>query len=711
MRRDVLICLALFVITLIGFWPVGRLGFIYNYDDEVYVTANPNVQAGVTAKSILWAFTTTRAANWHPLTWLSHMLDCQLFGLDASGHHWSSLGFHLVNTLLLFGVLRQMTGAVWRSVLVAALFALHPTRVESVAWIAEPSPRFGTASRCQVTGPEKVMPASVWSRVTCHPSLFYWLALLGFALGLMCKPMLVTLPIVLLLLDFWPLGRWRPAGGNEQIPEPTRRINRENWQPLVIEKLPFLGLSLAAGFVTFVAQREGGAVVSLGVLPWETRVVYSLVHYVAYVEKIFWPEHLSVFHPYRLVNPWDIAGCVLLLAGISVFCVRRAHAQPYLLVGWLWFLIMLLPVIGLVQAGWQAMADRYAYLPAIGLFISVVWGMAEVASTAKLLRAGFVSGAAVLTLACLLITRHQINYWRDAVTLFSHVVEVTGESVTGNFNLGHALWRAGDLDGAVRNYRIVNRIEPDTPDVYYHLGAVLLLQKKYEAAETQFGEAETRYLTAARVQANAGNAGFSQLLMQAAHMAEVQKNVAALYETLRAKPTRDIRDRIAVLQTELGQLQTTALGPFQTGLGQFQDAAGHYNEALRLNPDSTGALNNLAWLLATCSDASVRNGARAVQLAERACQLTDYRQTLFVGTLAAAYAEAGRFNDAMATAEKAIALAEENHEPELLQKNRELLELYRAHQSYRDAGGSTPAGPSTNIIPSRDAEAPVHIKP
>jgi tetratricopeptide (TPR) repeat protein len=266
------------------------------------------------------------------------------------------------------------------------------------------------------------------------------------------------------------------------------------------------------------------------------------------------------------------------------------------------------------------------------------------------------------------------------------VVEVTGESVTGNFNLGHALWRAGDLDGAVRNYRIVNRIEPDTPDVYYHLGAVLLLQKKYEAAETQFGEAETRYLTAARVQANAGNAGFSQLLMQAAHMAEVQKNVAALYETLRAKPTRDIRDRIAVLQTELGQLQTTALGPFQTGLGQFQDAVGHYHEALRLNPDSTGALNNLAWLLATCSDASVRNGARAVQLAERACQLTDYRQTLFVGTLAAAYAEAGRFDDAIATAEKAVRLAEQNHELELLQKNRELLELYRAHRAYHETG-------------------------
>jgi tetratricopeptide (TPR) repeat protein len=312
----------------------------------------------------------------------------------------------------------------------------------------------------------------------------------------------------------------------------------------------------------------------------------------------------------------------------------------------------------------------------------------------------------VLTLACLLITRHQINYWRDAVTLFSHVVAVTGESVTGNFDLANALWRAGDLDGAIRNYRIVNRIAPDVPDAYYHLGAVLLLQKKYAAAEAQFGEAETRYLTSARGLANAGDVGLSQVVMQAAHMAEIQKNAAALYETLEAKPTRDIRDRIVVLQTELGQLQTTFLGRFQTGLGQFQDAVGHYHEALRLNPDSTGALNNLAWLLATCSDASVRNGARAVQLAERACQLTDYRQTLFVGTLAAAYAEAGRFDDAMATAERAIALARKNGESALLQRNRELLELYRAHKPYRDAVSRDPLAPSVVNHSSTDAPGP-----
>ena len=481
MRRDIFICVLLAAITLACFWPAGRLGFTI-YDDDEYVVKNPHIQAGITAESVGWAFTTTRTGNWHPVTWLSHMLDCQLFGLKPGGHHWMNLGFHIANTLLLFVVLRKTTGAVWRSALAAALFAVHPLHIQSVAWVSErkdvlsaffflltlwawmryvkesavrsPQSAFNNQARtCQVTGPEKAVRIPHVSRFTFHTSLFYWLALVFFALGLMAKPMLVTLPVILLLLDFWPLERvtgdgWRVTRWGWPVPQPAI------FKRLLFEKLPFLALSLASSLVTMWAQNTAGSVIPLGWVPWDWRIKASLASYAAYLEKFVWPEKLAVFYPYTQIPSGEVFVSALLLIALSGFCLWRSRRQPWLLAGWLWFLVMLLPVIGLVQTGMQSMADRYTYLPSIGLFIMVAWGMAGIASLSKLWRNGMAAGAGGLLLAGLLVTRFQLGYWQNSVTLFSRALEITGDNPMGNYFLGNAFCAAGKLDEAIRELSI-----------------------------------------------------------------------------------------------------------------------------------------------------------------------------------------------------------------------------------------------------------------
>jgi tetratricopeptide (TPR) repeat protein len=712
MRREWLICLALIVITLTAFWPVGHLGFIL-YDDygkEGYIVDNTNIQAGITFESIRWAFTTTQASNWHPVTWLSHMLDYQWFGLNASGHHWMNLGFHIANTLLLFIVLREMTQTVWRSALVAALFALHPTHIQSVAWISE--------RKDVLSG--FFMMLTLWaytryvekSKVQSPKSkVFYGLALGFFALGLMSKPMLVTLPVILLLLDFWPLGRvgrllgasarqasdqpsprlrpagkWRVTRFGLPVPQPS------TFNHLLFEKLPFVALSLASSVVTFCAQ--GVSVVPLDYVSWDSRIENALAAYTAYLGKTFWPENLAIFYPYTTIPPWEVFGSGLLLIFLSVFCIRRMRFQPYLLVGWFWFLVTLVPVIGLAQVSVQSMADRYLYLPSIGLFIMVAWGMAGIASISSLWRATVTVGTTVLLMACLLDTRYQLRYWRDSVTLFSRALEVTGENPMGNFFLGNALWVSGNLDAAAKNYRSVLRSAPNSEDVHYRLGYILCLQKKWPEAGVQFGEAlrlnpdnpyahkylgdtlvarekfdeaGTEYATA--LQLRPDDVVIREAMALLVKKAETAKALTSLYETLKSQPTAEAHARIAVLRTTQGE---------------FQDALEHYLAALRLKPDSPEVLNNLAWLLATCPDGHIRDGTQAVKHAGRACELTHYHMTPFVGTLAAAYAEAGRFDDAISTAQKACTLATESGDQDLLKRNQELLALYQSHQPYHE---------------------------
>src|ERR1035437_2719634 len=805
MRREWPICLALIVITLTAFWPAGHLGFILydDYGENGYIVDNTNIQAGITFESIRWAFTTTQASNWHPVTWLSHMLDYKWFGLNASGHHWMNLGFHIANTLLLFLVLNRMmrlrseasspqaglrskksigattpqvglrrddqpqsygslqqnegeagntaraatapqAGTVWCSALVAALFALHPTHIQSVAWISERKDvlsgfffmltlwayaQYVSCARRKVPGeirtsniePRKASPRGGHrtsnaerdaSRITHHASRYYLLCLFSFALGLMSKPMLVTLPVILLLLDFWPLGRvarllgasarqasdqpsprlrpagkWRMTRFGLPVPQPS------TFNHLLFEKLPFVALSLASSVVTFCAQ--GVSVVPLDYVSWDSRIENALAAYTAYLGKTFWPVNLAIFYPYTTIPPWEVFGSGLLLIFLSVFCIRRMRFQPYLLVGWFWFLVTLVPVIGLAQVSVQSMADRYLYLPSIGLFIMVAWGMAGLASLSQLWRTGMTIGAAALLLACLLDTRYQLRYWRDSVTLFSRALEVTGENPMGNYFFGHGFWVSGNLDEAAKNYRSVLRSAPNSEDVHYRLGYILCLQKKWPEAGVQFGEAlrlnpdnafahkylgdtlvarekfaeaGTEYATA--LQLRPDDVVIREAMALLVKKAETAKALASLYETLKSQPTAEAHARIAARRTTQGE---------------FQDAIEHYNEALRLRPDSPDVLNNLAWLLATCTDAHIRDGTQAVKLAERACELTHYHLTPMVGTLAAAYAEAGRFDDAISTAQKACTLATESGDQDLLKRNQELLVLYRAHRPYREA--------------------------
>jgi len=704
MRRAILICVALAAITLFAFWPVGQLGFIL-FDDHHYVTENPNVQAGITADSIGWAFTSTQASNWHPITWLSHMLDFQLFGLNPAGHHWVNLGFHIANTLLLFIVLRQLTQTVWRSALVAALFALHPMRVESVAWISERKDVLSVffamltlwawtqyAQKPEVRS-QKADGQNLISDLRPPASGYYWLALGFFALGLMSKPMLVTLPVILLLLDFWPLGRI--SDFRFQISDLKRTFQDPAVRRLIWEKSPFAVLSLASCIVTVWAQNNGGAVVAIDCLPWYWRAADALMFYTAYLGKIFWPLNLAIFYPYLHIPVWEFVCMGLVPILLTVFCILRARQQRWLLAGWCWFVVMLLPVIGLVQVGMQSIADRYTYLPSIGLFIALAWGMAGLAIRSEHWRIGMVLAATVLIGGCLLDIRHQLHYWRDNVTLFSRAAEITRQDNSmSNFLLGNAYAEAGDMAAAARSFRTTLQVAPDFEQAHDQLGQVLVQEKKFAEGEAQFGEIlalnpysvsahkhlgnalarEGKYTEAMAEYSNAlmikpDDAVINHALEIANLKAENDKKLPGLYTALKILPTAETHTELAVI---------LALKE------EYSDAVSHYIEALRIKPDAPDVLNNLAWLLATCPDAHIRNGDQAVKHAERACELTHYKMTPLVGTLAAAYAEAGRYDEAISAAKKACALAAAAGDQNLLKRNQELLILYRAHQPYRE---------------------------
>ena len=388
-----------------------------------YITGNAHVTSGLTWTNVVWAFTSGEAANWHPLTWVSHMIDCDLYGTNPAGHHLTNLLFHIANTLLLFLLLKEITGALWRSFFVAALFAWHPLHVESVAWAAERKDVLSAffwmltlIAYVRFVALSKVHPPSPSSGAMKNPKskVFYVLALFLFACGLMSKPMVVTLPFVLLLLDFWPLGRiadFKCAG----------TLIR-----LVLEKLPFFALALAGSVVTYLVQKSGGATWSQGALPLQARIANVLVAYMRYISKTFWPTDLALIYPYPHHWPIELViGSALLLTVWSALFIFRAKQNPYLIVGWLWFLGTLVPVIGLVQTGVQSMADRYTYIPSIGLFILVVWGANDFLDRWPNWKKFLPLAGGVALAGCLAVTSIQLNYWQDSLKLFSHTIEVT----------------------------------------------------------------------------------------------------------------------------------------------------------------------------------------------------------------------------------------------------------------------------------------------
>jgi protein O-mannosyl-transferase len=470
----------LIAITFIVFWPVQRLPFL-THDDDAYIYDNPHVKTGLTAANFSWALTATDVYNWHPVTWISHMLDVQIYGLDNAGHHRTNLLFHIANVVLLFLVLKRITGRAWPSAFVSGLFAVHPLHVESVAWVAE--------RKEMLCAFFMLLSILAYARYAVKPSArTYVPIILFYVLGLMSKPMLVSLPLLLLLLDYWPLARMEPAGASIA--------------KLVTEKLPLFLLAGVSGIVTFVAQRSGGAVVNLSGYPLGLRLENALVSYVRYMGKMFWPFGLALPYPYPDGGfpIWQVAGASMLLALITFAAIRAFDNHPYLLVGWFWYVVTLIPVIGIVQAGGQALADRYTYIPLTGLFIIVAWGFADVVGRieARNWRLGAAFGAVRPALAVfaassvflLGICSHvQLSYWRDGVALFSHTLAVTGPNYLAHNQLGVAYGATGDRRRAAGEFREAIKLAPDYYLAHYNLGGTLVQDGIIDEAVAEYQRA------------------------------------------------------------------------------------------------------------------------------------------------------------------------------------------------------------------------------
>jgi tetratricopeptide (TPR) repeat protein len=572
---ELIVCLGLAVATLAVFGGVRNHEFI-TYDDDAYVTNNRHVQAGLTWKGVIWSLTTTQASNWHPLTWLSHMLDCQIYGLQAGGHHLTTLLLHIVNALLLFLVLEQMTGAMWRATVVAALFALHPLHVESVAWVAERKDVLSTL----------FWMMTMWAYVRyvkCPGFSRYLLTLLLFALGLMAKPMLVTLPFVLLLIDYWPLGRFNKMerSGDSTGVAPSRRTGEAGSQRsllfrLIREKAPLFVLAGVSSIVTFVVQKTGGAVWSLEAVPITMRVANALISYVYYIGKMVWPQHLAVFYPYETVVPvWQGLGAGLFLVGVSFLALREVRRLPYISVGWLWYVGTLVPVIGLVQVGEQAMADRYTYIPLIGLFIVVVWGAVDLARKwrHKTLLLGTSAGGVLL--ACMICTHLQVSHWRTTMTLFQHALDVTANNYLAYNNVANVLASQGKLQEAVASYSEALRIKPDYVNAHNNLGTTL-------DELGRFGEAVAHFSEALRIKPDFAEA-HNNLGIALVARGEIDKAIAHHSEALRIRP-----DYAGA---------HNCLGVALAMQGKLEEAVAHFSEAIRIAPDDAEARHNLDLVL------------------------------------------------------------------------------------------------------------------
>jgi len=465
------ICILLVTSVLLVYWQVLNSDFV-NYDDPMYVTENEHVQAGLTWKGVVWAFSGGYASNWHPVTWLSHMADCELFGLNPCRHHLTSLLLHIANTLLLFFVLKKMTGAMGASGFAAAVFALHPLHVQSVAWVAERKDVLSTL----------FWLLTMWTYVSYvrrRGALRYLLSLGLFALGLMSKPMLVSLPVVMLILDYWPLNRFRQG-------RPCDIEDRKSltFFGLVLEKVPFFILAAASSFITFMVQRKSGAVIALDKLGFGERLCNGVVSYAVYIIKTFIPDRLAVYYPYFPVPAWQVIGAAMLLIAITaaVFVSRRR----YLISGWLWYMVTLVPVIGLVQVGSQSRADRYMYVPMTGLLIMIAWGVSDIATRLHLRKYRLVPAASLCIASLMVCAWFQVGYWHDSFTLLTNTLKVTEENHIAHLNLGNVLLKQGKTEETIDHYKKAVEINPEFVDARFNLGVALLLDNRPAEAIEQY---------------------------------------------------------------------------------------------------------------------------------------------------------------------------------------------------------------------------------
>jgi Tfp pilus assembly protein PilF len=615
-RRWLLIVL-LCAVTVVIYAPVRQFEFL-NYDDYAYVVENPHVASGLSAANLRWAFTAFEAGNWHPLTWLSHMIDCQVFGPEPAGHHLTNLAIHMLNTVLVFVVLLTMTSQLWWSYFVALLFALHPLNVESVAWIAER---------------KNVLSTLFWLLAIWAYARFaarrdwkaYLLVAVFLSLGLLSKPMVVTLPFVLLLLDYWPLGRV-----SVRDPGWLRKAGK-----LALEKVPLLALSAASSSLTVLAQKAGGAVTTLEEIPLDVRVLNAIVSYLGYLVKMIWPSPLAVFypHPGSSLSLGQVSLTLLILLAISVLAFRTARSKPYFLVGWFWYLGTLVPVIGLVQVGNQAMADRYAYLSLVGPFLMIVWGLGELAAhLAKkktLNRPGrWLAGAGACALVALaLTTRVQLVHWRNSLALFEHTRDVTENNYVAYTNIGIVFNKQQRWDEAIESFSQAVRIRPQHASAHSELGVALAKTGKTREAIEHFGRAIDIYPTAVTYT----NLGLAHL-----REGRPDQSVEKFRSALRLNPGYfDAHLNLAIALSRLGKLQEarghfleairidpshagvrSGLGTLLAQQGSWTEAIEHLSAAVERNPDNADARNNLGAALLQKGDvaSAVRELRRAVEI-------------------------------------------------------------------------------------------------
>ena len=681
------ICAGLVWACFTVFLQVRHHEFI-NFDDNQYIVRNNQVKAGLTWNGFVWAFTEIHAHNWHPLTWISHMLDCELFGLNPLRHHLVSLSFHIANTLLLFWVLKRMTAAVWQSAFVAAVFALHPLHVESVAWASERKDVLSTFFW--------LLTMWAYAFYVERPQVKRYLAvLLFFALGLMAKQMLVTLPFVLLLLDYWPLGRImlkEQSSYSSTYPSVPVSIRQ-----CILEKLPLFVLSGIVSVTVYLIQLHSGTVKSFVEYPLVCRIGNALVSYTAYIGKMLWPVGLSIFypHPLRDLPAWQVAGSALLLACVTAAVIWKLRQRPYLAVGWLWYLGTLVPVIGLVQVGLHALADRYTYVPLTGLFIIIAWGIPDILARLRYRRVFLTLSGIVLLSVLGAVTWRQTGYWRNNTTLYTHSIAVVRNNWWAHFRLGMALHGQNKLNEAINHYTAALRFKPSFPAAHKHLGDALAGQGKLDGAVKHYAEAvrlrsdfaeaheslgETfikqqrfegaiaQFIAALRIEPDSANT-HNGLGYALAHQDKLDEAIRHYSRSLQLNPDQpEVHNNLAALFFKLGK---------------FDKAIVNWTKVVKLKPDSLGALNNLAWLLAATDKLAYQNPTRAVEFARRACELTDYKHPELLDTLAAAYAAAGRFEEATETAEKAIELAVSAGRKDLAAEIQDRLQSYRAGQPYR----------------------------
>ncbi len=660
--------------TIAAFRGVAGADWIL-FDDPAYALRNPHVAGGLTLDGFRWMFTHPHGGNFHPLTTLSHMLDCEVFGLDPRGPHLVNLGLHVANALLVCTVLSAYTGAWWRSAFVAAFFALHPLRVESVAWISERKDVLSTLCF--------LLALAAYRRWTVRPTRArYGLLLAAFVLGLLAKPMLVTLPFVLLLLDVWPLGRAR-----------WPLIGRDAW-PRWREKSPLFALAFASSVVTYVVQDAAGAVMDSQAHTLGPRLANALVAYARYLELTIAPHDLAVYYPLALATPtYRVLGAAAVLALATVCAWRLRERRPSVLVGWLWFLGTLVPVIGIVQVGAQALADRYTYIPSIGLGIAAVWIVSDVAARSASARIVVPATAAAALAICGVATARQTARWKDTRTLFAHTLAVTEPNAVAHQNLGNALFAAGEVDAAIVHFEQALRLVPDLLEAHNDLGSALGSLGRHAEAIEHF-RAALRARETAETHQNLGwaleHSGRSDDAIPEYEAAlRIDGDFAAAHAKLGALlAARGRLDEAGAhlqraLELEPGEIETLrSMAIVRTLQGRVEEGIAAYDALLVRAPRDLDALNNIAWIRATHAEAAHRDGAQAVRLAELARDAAAGENDVLCSTLAAAYAEAGRFEDAVRVATRAIEIARARGDERGASNFAAQLALYRAGRPF-----------------------------